>query len=275
MSGESATRSRRAEISVMASLMRPASKESYKPVRVTVGSATDKGLRRSWNEDEILSKQFDVTVNGKAMTRAVLAVADGVGGIRAGDIASKMAIDAVDRNLTGLLSKNRELEWEELNSQLKAVFKDAMSEIEAYSKRELGGERVGTTLTTMVIDDGIGYIGHIGDSKAYIIRNGRIRQITTEHDQKETGHSNILTRGLATGMPEGSNTPDISSIRLEKGDTVVLCSDGLENSSISNEMIGTMVLMSRTLQNGCDRLVKLANENGGRDNVSVVVARVE
>ena len=246
---------------------------------VTLGTRSDVGLKRSSNEDNFCAL---VGPNAPPGTEAILAVADGMGGHLAGEVASEMAI----RGLVDKLSRPNAVAWstgssapviqrtvEELNAAIHA----------AASRPETRG--MGTTLTAAVLAGGILTIGHVGDSRAYLLRDGNLQQLTRDHswvaEQLDKGmltpraaaedpRRNILTRALGV---QPRVQVDGLSIRVAAGDILLICSDGLHSLVKDDEI--ARALAQDNPQSSSRKLVDVANARGGDDNVTVVVARVD
>lgn len=224
---------------------------------------SDIGRVRKQNEDAVW---FDEA-------RGIFAVADGMGGHLAGEVASAMAMDAI-RALAvsdarpGILA-------------LKDVVERAQKAIARHAKKNPRCAGMGTTLSVMFRGGRYMYIAHIGDSRIYRLRGGELMQITQDHSlvdelvraglitQEEARthpKRNIITRALGT---QGDNEPDLLAADTMPGDLWLLCTDGL-NSMVSDKDIRDAML-SRTLEQAADRLIELALDAGGRDNVTLIL----
>ena len=234
-------------------------------MNVRVGARTDVGRVREGNEDAYI---LDFPLFG---------VADGMGGHLAGDVASSTAVDSIveaahadsptdTRSLAALVRGANE-----------AIFERAGSD------PSLRG--MGTTCTLVLLDDGRIHLAHVGDSRAYIVRDGRLEQLTEDHTlvnrmvregriqaEEATHHPqrSILTRALGV---DPSVDVDTATLDVKEGDRILLCSDGL--SSIVEESVISDVLTSENdPQSTADRLVGLANDAGGEDNITVLILDV-
>ena len=228
-------------------------------------SKTDKGRQRPDNEDS-------------AFARApVFVVADGMGGARAGEIASQIAIEAFEAGLGGAGSPEE---------RLAVRVREANPQIYARSRSDLGREGMGTTLTAAYLDDGSVAIAHVGDSRAYLFRDGELTRLTqdhslvdelvrrgklTEEQAAEHPQRSIITRALG---PEPEVEVDTWTYPVRRGDVLLLCSDGL-TSMVPEERIRQVLASSDSLDELADRLIREANDAGGRDNITVVLTRVE
>ncbi len=237
-----------------------------------VGAISDIGLRRENNQDYMfVSTDLDFPI---------FVVADGMGGHNAGDIASSMAV----KGIVEFLSENRE---RLKKNEIKTCIEEAISHvndiifIKSLESSDLNG--MGTTITMAYIDNKKVYIGHVGDSRAYLIRENKIIQITEDHSlvnelikngsissSEAINHPqrNIITRAVGTSYKIKS---DFYTIKVKAKDIIILCSDGLTN------MVGEDIILNvverydkMDMENICNILVKLAKENGGSDNITVI-----
>lgn len=253
-------------------------------LRAVAAGKTDVGLQRDHNEDSfLLMPEFGLFV-----------VADGMGGHRAGDVASRLAIEAISEYFRSI--GKEDVTWplpfdgrlsEDENHLLVSVRLANRRILERSAKsREFHG--MGTTVVGALFnpEQGRMIIAHVGDSRAYRIRDGFITQMTRDHslfndymmampdlseEQRSELPRNVITRAL--GMQEDV-TVDIQPDNVKEGDVYVLCSDGL-SGMVEDDDIVSIVGTSEELVNACLGLVRRANENGGEDNVTAVVVRVE
>jgi protein phosphatase len=227
-------------------------------VRVTVGAATDIGQVREGNEDSYL------------LLDPLYAVADGMGGHRGGEVASSMAIDTIKRLFEageGTLTSN----VEEANRE---VFERSSTDAEVRG--------MGTTLTAVQVEGSRVRLAHVGDSRAYVLRGGRLHMLTKDHTlvakmveegeiteaEAETHpHRSVVTRALGV---ERTVQVDEGYLELRDGDRLLLCSDGL-TGMVPHERIEALLNEIRDPQQAVDRLVRLANEAGGIDNITAVL----
>ena len=233
-------------------------------MRLRAGVASDCGLVRSANEDSFILRP------------GLYAVCDGMGGARAGEVASQMAclgLIGVDPASAGL---------DELRQ---AIVKANLAIIQrSTSESELLG--MGTTLTAALFKDDTLVVAHVGDSRAYVLRDGGLTQMTADHswvgEMVRRGeltaaqaarhpHRSVITRALGTDM---ELDPDVIELSLEPGDRVLLCSDGL-TGMVDDETIGRLMSLGADAQSTAQSLVDAALQNGGEDNVTVVVVDVQ
>jgi protein phosphatase len=228
---------------------------------------SDTGRQRRENEDS-------------AFARApVFVVADGMGGARAGEVASRIAVEAFAQGLpdSGTAEERLSLRAQEANQRIYEV---------SRAERERAG--MGTTLTAAYLDDSDLAIAHVGDSRAYLLRDGQLKRLTqdhslvdelvrrgklTEEQAAEHPQRSIITRALG---PEPTVEVDTWTYPVRAGDILLLCSDGL-TSMISEGRIQEILAEagSGTLDRAAQALIDEANEAGGRDNITVVLFRVE
>ena len=235
---------------------------------------TDVGRRRARNEDAL---EVDA-----ARRWAVLA--DGMGGYRGGDVASRVAVAAVRQRLQREADAGRMEGVGDVSSSLAAAVRDANVEIhrEARARPQLAG--MGSTVVIATFLAGHVVSAHVGDSRLYRLHDGLFEQLTRDHtmlqelvdggimsaeDASRAGFKGMLTRGL--GMP-GAVEPDLGVHVAHGGDVFLLCSDGLTDMARDDEIVDALD-PAGSLAASADRLVELANANGGRDNVSVILAR--
>lgn len=236
-------------------------------------SITDMGRMRSSNQDCVFCEE-----NAVGNFPNLFLVADGMGGHRAGDTASRMCIEEVVRYIlsTDLQTPVSAFDHAVQTANL-AIYE------KSRSFEELSG--MGTTLVGTTIVDQTAYIINVGDSRLYHLRDG-IRQITVDHSlveemvksgeiQKEEmrthPNKNIITRALGT---DTTVRPDCFEIEVQEGDVLLLCSDGLSNMLEDEEIEKIIKEHISDMREAGERLVELANEAGGKDNISVVLVRV-
>jgi len=227
---------------------------------------TDTGRQRRENEDS-------------AYVRApVFVVADGMGGAQAGEVASRIATETFEHGLPDGGGSAQE--------RLADLVRDANHQIYDRSRSEQGREGMGTTLTAAYLDASQLAVAHVGDSRAYLFRGGELTRLTqdhslvdelvrqgklTEEQAAEHPQRSIITRALG---PEPEVDVDTWTYPVRAGDVVLLCSDGL-TSMVPEERIKEILQSSSSLDEAGNRLIDEANEAGGRDNITVVLFRVE
>ena len=265
------------------------------PIIVQVYGQTDVGLTREHNEDALLVAnlgsgehlEFSRTVEQPADPMGTLfMVADGMGGAAAGEIASATAVDVVLRHLREGLSGLAAVTPETLVSQLSEAAEVANWSIFRYAATHPELRGMGTTATIAALLGDTLYIGQVGDSRAYLVRDGIAIQLTkdqslmqklieagelTEEEAAQSERRNIILQALG---PEPNVKLDLTHQRVRRGDVLILCSDGL-SGLVRPEEIAGVVTEELDLSTACERLIRLANDQGGPDNVTVIAARFE
>ena len=240
--------------------------------------ATDVGRKRQGNEDAVVAL---VPPDAPGSVDAVFVVADGMGGHEAGEIASAIVVRTLVERFgpgspfhAGGAAPGAE--------DLRRAVQEANAAIVAEAQGDKKG--MGTTATAGIIEQSRLHIAHVGDSRAYMLRGGRLYMLTQDHswvaEQVRAGalkpeeaathpRRNLLTRALGTG---DHVEVDAQTIPLEQDDLILLCSDGLYGV-VPDEKIREELLKTPDLQAVCDHLVAEANRMGGPDNITVLVAR--
>ena len=241
-------------------------------MKVVGCGATDIGRVRAINEDALLL-DFD---------HGLFAVADGMGGHAAGEVASGLAVEA----LSELLARPRD-PAEDASELLSQAIEEASRSIAARSEDNPEFRHMGTTVVAALVDGLRLSIAHVGDSRAYLWRGGQIRQLTSDHSwvnelvrlgmlSREQAardpRRNVVTRALGSGAVVG---PDIWQGDLDPGDILLLCTDGL-TSMLDDQHIGEVIAASApALDQVCHGLIEAANAAGGEDNTTVIVLGFE
>jgi protein phosphatase len=265
------------------------------PVVLQVFAQTDVGRTREHNEDSFIvvnlsegePLRFERLVEQPADPAATLfMVADGMGGAAAGEVASATAVDVVLRHLREKFADRREVSPVDLAAELAHAAEKANWSIfqQAVNRPELRG--MGTTATIAALLNDTLYLAQVGDSRAYLIRNGVATQITkdqslmqklieagelTEEEALMSERRNIILQALG---PEANVKVDVTVQPLRRDDVLLLCSDGLSGLVRPDDM-ARVVSEELDLSVACDRLVAMANDKGGPDNITVVAARFE
>ncbi len=236
---------------------------------------TDPGLTRDNNEDSVT---FDA-VTGLSI------LADGMGGYNAGEIASGMATTFIKSELGRWLGEaGKAANGKEIRRAMEICVDNANRSIfnAANSNPQYGG--MGTTLVVAVFQEARLLVGHIGDSRAYRLRNGELTQLTRDHsllqEQMDAGlitaeqaatsmNKNLVTRALGV---EDAVLLDVNEHRVDPGDLYLLCSDGLSDM-VDDVGIARILQSATSLPEKATQLIENANANGGRDNISVLLAQ--
>jgi len=254
------------------------------PLRVEVAGETNVGRKRNHNEDNLaIFSEFGLYV-----------VADGMGGHASGEVASKMAIDTL-REFFSATSDDPERTWPYKMDRSKGYeenrlitgIKLANLRIFESAQRDPRQRGMGTTIVAIfAVVDGV-YVAHVGDSRVYRVRDGKLEQLTEDHSlvgelvrrgkltpqqAEEHPQRSVITRALG---PEASVQVDTFSVAAQPGDVFLLCSDGLTSMVTSVETMEDILREADSLDAAARRLIDAANENGGRDNITVVLFRIE
>jgi serine/threonine protein phosphatase PrpC len=231
---------------------------------VEVAHRTDTGRQRNANEDAFYARA------------PVFAVADGMGGAQAGEVASRVAAEAFE-------SAGEHHDVPE--RYLSRVVTEANERIHELAQSDASRSGMGTTLTAALIRDDEVSLAHVGDSRAYVLRDGELKRLTSDHSlveelrrqgrlteaqAEEHPQRSIITRALG---PEPDVEVDTMTVPARPGDVFVLCSDGL-TTMVPEARIARILERSKSLESAVSRLVREANEGGGRDNITVVAFRL-
>ncbi|HET8975608.1 MAG TPA: Stp1/IreP family PP2C-type Ser/Thr phosphatase [Solirubrobacterales bacterium] len=225
---------------------------------------TDTGRQRHANEDSYFARS------------PMFAVADGMGGAQAGEVASRIAARAFERGADAGAPPE---------SQLEAIALNANREIHDLAQRDSTTAGMGTTLTAAMVSGDEVAFGHVGDSRAYVLRDGELKRLTkdhslveelrrqgrlTEEEAEEHPQRSIITRALG---PENDVNVDTMTFPAKSGDVFLLCSDGL-TTMVSDDEIRRIISEARTLRSAVNKLIDAANSGGGRDNITAVAFRL-
>jgi serine/threonine protein phosphatase PrpC len=225
---------------------------------------TDVGRQRTANEDSLVVQP------------PLFAVADGMGGAKAGEVASAVAVEAVE--------SARDSD-EPAEAQLASIVRDANRRIYDLAVADESRRGMGTTLTLLKVHGDEVSLAHVGDSRAYRMRDGDLTQLTRDHslvaELERSGQitaeaaehhpqRSIITRALG---PEPDVEVDTYTLAGRDGDLFLICSDGL-TSMISDDEVGSILRSSRSLDEAADALVRAANQSGGKDNITVILFRL-
>lgn len=240
-------------------------------------AGTDKGMHRELNED-----CFNI-ISGNDGVPEVFVIADGMGGHNSGEIASKAAVDYISSAISS--SPGRFAPDSGISDEIKKLMAETNRNVHEKSFELPQNNGMGTTMTVAMAVGGVMYIGHIGDSRLYLIRDNSISQLTTDHSYiEEMIRNGSMTREEAKSHPRKhvitralGCTPEVEAdtynCGMEAGDIYILCTDGLTN------MLGEEEIMELAAANppdaACEALVKRANDNGGEDNITVIVIKNE
>ena len=237
-------------------------------LRYTAAAVTDKGRKRPSNEDAV----------GYSVEQGIYVLCDGMGGAAAGEVASSTAVEETMRRFIKREPGTPPLEAAE------AAIHGANQTIFSRSQRDRKLRGMGTTLVAICVDEQRAWVLNIGDSRCYLLRHRQLQQVSRDHslvdEQVREGrmspaealHSpyrNVITRALGT---QKNVVADVFEVETEPGDLFLLCSDGLTRE-IDDHLIEDILRLEVPLRELCDRLIIAANEAGGRDNITCLLAR--
>ncbi len=262
-------------------------------VHVSVFGKTDLGRTRDHNEDTFLvadlsrrvsSLQPDMREHEVGPRGSLFMVADGMGGAAAGEVASRMAADAVFSHMTSVWPEDNEISAQRFAYRMKEAVELANNRIHTHAREHPEVRGMGTTATVAGIFGSDLYLAQVGDSRAYLVRNGQITQITkdqslmqrlveageiTEEEAEQSERRNIILQALG---PDPRVKVDLTRQSLCRNDLLILCSDGL-SGQVKKEEICEIAGSTADLMEVCAKLIDLANERGGPDNITAIAAR--
>lgn len=242
---------------------------------ITVGFKTDKGKARNDNEDSL----FVIP------DKKIFMVADGVGGQSSGELASRMTVGYMAQYVALHPIENAESE-DQLRAYFNELFSGANTLVYSKAVSEPGHIGMATTAVLCYIRDDIAYFVNVGDSRAYLIREGVPYQITEDHSfvqtmlregriSKEDAESrpdrNMITRAIGG---DSIVHPDYFTVKIFPGDVIIMCSDGL-HGEVPDDEIARAAAETNAMHGLAKTLVEMANDAGGHDNISVVCIKVQ
>jgi protein phosphatase len=255
---------------------------------VSIFARTDVGMHRSGNEDAFLVADLspgnvglgpDMSTHRVGERGSLMIVSDGMGGAAHGEIASEMAVATICDSLMAEPAEREAVE------RLRIATETANQRIWDRSQESLDFLGMGATVTAALVQGTSAYIAQVGDSRAYLVRNDRIKQLTKDQswaqmlfdsgavdlEQMAAVPQNVIMQALGT-------QPDVkvamSAVQLFRNDCIILCSDGLSNKVQPDELCNTVQTIE-DLTEACRVLIERANERGGEDNITVVIARFD
>jgi serine/threonine protein phosphatase PrpC len=250
-------------------------------MRLRVGAATDTGRVRELNEDVYLLRPEE----------SLFVVCDGMGGCPAGEVASQMAIEAIQEQLNGAAQETpasalaEEQGYLPQTSRLAQAVRRSNQVIYDQAQKDPRQAEMGTTIVGTWITDHIASVAHVGDSRAYLWHNGRLEPLTRDHSlveaqvraglldresSRQSEEQNILLRVLGR---EPEVEVELNEVPVQPGDYLLLCSDGLTRM-VPEPTLADAIFQLRDPQRICKYLIDTANRNGGADNITVVVVEV-
>ncbi|MFN0108316.1 MAG: Stp1/IreP family PP2C-type Ser/Thr phosphatase [Blastocatellia bacterium] len=243
--------------------------------QIIIAHRTDIGLERKENEDAICC------VSDESSGCSLIALADGLGGVACGQMASQLAVQTVRQNFFS--TGNSQFS---LNDRLALAIAEANRVIHLRSNRDRQCKGMGSTCALLALNNETAHVAHVGDSRVYLIRDNRIRQLTRDHSRVQRMlDDGLITEEEAAHHPErnwldralglrANILPDLlpEPIRIRDGDIFLLCTDGLTNL-VRDEEIFRLVELAPAAH-ACEALVALANERGGIDNITIAIVRI-
>lgn len=233
---------------------------------------SDRGCVRKSNEDDFLV----------AVDHGIFAVADGVGGLTGGEIASKLALASVIHTMDGyrqkLLARIFRGREHKIQDQLKKAIQDANQQV--YSSGNDQKKKFATTLVVLALSNDLCTIGYVGDSRAYLLRDSLLSLLTTDHTvaqelsrntkiSPDSPYHNIITRAIGA---DTAVEPDMLSRKIQKHDVLLLCSDGL-TSMVSEQIIENILCETEPVAVSVRKLIQAAKDAGGKDNVTAILIK--
>lgn len=268
---------------------------NHGPVRVSVFGKTDPGRSRDHNEDTFLvadlstgnaSLQPDVRRHEIGERGSLFMVADGMGGAAAGELASAMAADLIYRHMATAWAADAANSPDQFAYRMREAVELANGQIYSYAREHPEVRGMGTTVTAAGVFGSDLYLTQIGDSRAYLVRGAEAVQLTkdqslmqrlvdagelTQDEAAQSERRNIILQALG---PDPRVKVDLTQQSIRRGDTLILCSDGL-SGLVRPEEFARMAGEHADLPALCSALIDLANARGGPDNITVVAARFE
>ncbi|HTI05447.1 MAG TPA: Stp1/IreP family PP2C-type Ser/Thr phosphatase [Gemmatimonadales bacterium] len=241
-------------------------------MHITSAGRTDVGVIRSGNEDSYLM----------VPDRGIFIVADGMGGHAAGEVASEMAVKFVAQELASL----RGLSDQQVADRMSTAIRAANGAIFQRTLTEHDKRGMGTTVTALTLFENRFLIGQVGDSRAYLLRDGKLTQVTKDHsyvqEQVDAGYltpeqarthpySNVITRCVGAN---GDVTPDLYGGAVKQRDLFLLASDGL-TGMLEDYQLAELLSPDRMPEQEVDALITEANRHGGLDNITAIIVRVD
>lgn len=244
-------------------------------MKITSCGMTDVGKKRVHNEDNYL-------INDELQ---LFVVCDGMGGHVGGEIASAIAVHSIEEAFSLITWEQSGDMKQKAQEHMRSVIQLAGKNIFEEANRERRYKGMGTTCVATYVQDGYAFVAHVGDSRGYLIRGNRIEQLTEDHslvneriragmltveEAKNFRLKNVITRSLGF---DNEVEVDVSPVELQKGDVILMCSDGLCNLVSAADMAKAVI--EHPLQAAARSLIHQACDAGGDDNITVVLVRVD
>jgi len=265
------------------------------PLEVRLFARTDVGQIREHNEDNFLVADLSNRSRGLlevsrtttlAQQGMLFAVCDGMGGAAAGEVASQMAVDILFEKMSESASVEPPPDRNEVARRLVRSVEIAGARIFQEAKSDRSRRGMGTTVTAAALVDNHLFLAQVGDSRGYLLRAGKLTQVTrdqslvnqlieagqlTEEEAETFEHNNIILQALGTA---DTVQVDLTYVELRRGDLLMMCSDGL-SGMMRNDDIRELLLSSTEPEQMCKALIDRANQAGGHDNITVIVAHFD
>ncbi len=249
---------------------------------IAVGAKTDVGLKRSHNEDNLCVDPDS----------GLYVVCDGMGGRNAGEVAIRLAVETIQKHVREArdnaalpMTGDYDRQFSAKTNRLASAIRLANQVIRMEAKEQTGQEGMGTTVVSVALNGPVLSVAHVGDSRIYLIRGETIKPLTADHslvaeqvrrgmmteeEAERSPQKNIITRALGV---DDTVDVDLDEIPLMRGDTVLLCSDGLTRGVKPAEILD-VISREKEPQAASERLVELANAAGGLDNTTVILVTI-
>ncbi|MFA5783500.1 MAG: Stp1/IreP family PP2C-type Ser/Thr phosphatase [Phycisphaerae bacterium] len=253
----------------------PESKQSSNDIKPRWSCISDKGMAREQNEDACTADE----------RLGLFIVSDGMGGHAGGAQASQIVIESLPVILGDRLEKIKSKSSSSIRREIKRSIVELNKKVLAEGANGNGHRNMGATLVMAMINDGRWYIANVGDSRAYLLRRGKLQQLTKDHtfvnelvqagyieptQASEHPDRNVITQ--CVGFDENIK-PMVRSMAIKKGDKILLCSDGLTTVT-TDEEISDIIKTHREPQDACKTLIARANQAGGPDNITVMIVNI-
>ncbi len=253
-------------------------------MKISSEALSDVGRKRKGNEDALAVDE----------EQKLYVVADGMGGHAAGEVASRIAVESIEEFVT-LTSGNQEITWpfgldETISydgNRLKTAIRHANRKVLEATRESAELEGMATTVAAVLVEDDIANLAHVGDSRIYLWSGGQMTLLTSDHSwvneqiqtgvispEQARGHPlrNVVTRALGG---RADLLVDIQSRKMESGDVLLVCSDGLTTMMADDEIAGSLAESGGDIVKAARALVDESNERGGEDNITVVLMKFE
>ena len=240
------------------------------------------GKVRKNNEDYCMGE----IIQTEEESIGIFALADGMGGHKKGEVASKIAVESIINFLKENILQECGIKMDYLDDVIKQAYNYANKKIYAKSLEDISFEGMGTTLVVAVVYRDEAIIANVGDSRCYLLHNDKLKKITKDHSVvEELLSANLITEEEAKHHPRRNQITramgaeeiiivDIFREKIEKNDILLLATDGL-TGCVEDKSIKEIIKQDKDIKILCDDLINKANENSGRDNISVILSKID